>query len=121
MLKYLRKIWSGKKWTIEADGVEPIVSTPLKDALAEDKRKKPKIKSEKYRAVGRLPKEGYTWNPFLGYPRNHTCICTSGKKFKACCLGLMERVVTVDNARFVQANWEGFLNGRFTTKDVKPN
>jgi hypothetical protein len=32
-----------------------------------------------------LPKTG-VWNPLADYPRNELCYCTSGKKFKKCCL-----------------------------------
>lgn len=38
-------------------------------------------------------KEGFAWNPLLKIPRNVPCPCDSGKKFKACHLLSMPRVV----------------------------
>jgi hypothetical protein len=35
-------------------------------------------------AVKALP--GFEMNPFRKYPRNMTCYCESGKKYKNCCL-----------------------------------
>lgn len=39
------------------------------------------------------PMPGYQWNPLLGLPRNKPCPCLSGKRFKACCLGRLPKVV----------------------------
>lgn len=32
------------------------------------------------------PREKFKFNPFLKYPRNETCYCGSGKKYKKCCM-----------------------------------
>lgn len=40
-----------------------------------------------------IPMPGMAWNPLLRYPRNRMCPCLSGKKFKACCLLTLPRVV----------------------------
>jgi hypothetical protein len=45
------------------------------------------------------PGPGFTWNPLLKLPRNRQCPCLSGKKFKACCLDTLPRVVTEKDAR----------------------
>lgn len=39
------------------------------------------------------PKEGFVANPYLRLPRNMACPCSSGKKFKHCCLPQMPRFV----------------------------
>jgi hypothetical protein len=44
------------------------------------------------------PMPGYTHNPLLKLSRNMLCPCLSGKKFKACCLGALPRLVTVREA-----------------------
>lgn len=31
-------------------------------------------------------RDGSDWNPLLKYPRNESCYCGSGVKFKKCCL-----------------------------------
>lgn len=35
---------------------------------------------------GYVPQIGNKWNPILKYPKNESCYCGSGKKFKKCCL-----------------------------------
>lgn len=35
---------------------------------------------------GYVPEAGFKWNPILKYPKNESCYCGSGKKFKKCCL-----------------------------------
>ncbi len=44
------------------------------------------------------PKEGYEHNPLLTLPRNKPCPCRSGKKFKACCLDKLPRIVSKADA-----------------------
>jgi hypothetical protein len=44
------------------------------------------------------PLPGFTHNPLLKLPRNRKCPCLSGKKFKACHLPLLPRVVSQDDA-----------------------
>lgn len=39
------------------------------------------------------PMPGFQWNPLLNLPRNRPCPCLSGKKFKACCLDRLPKVV----------------------------
>lgn len=38
-------------------------------------------------------KQGFAWNPLLTLPRNIPCPCRSGKKFKACHLNMLPRVI----------------------------
>lgn len=35
---------------------------------------------------GVVPSSGNDWNPFQKYPRNETCYCGSGVKYKRCCV-----------------------------------
>lgn len=39
-----------------------------------------------YAPTYRMLENGFSWNPYLKYPRNKECYCGSGKKFKKCCL-----------------------------------
>jgi len=48
----------------------------------------------------RMPNKGYEWNPLRKWPRNDACFCKSGKKFKKCCDGKLEHVVT--NAKAIE-------------------
>lgn len=38
-------------------------------------------------------KDGYVWNPLRGYPRNFTCFCGSGARFKHCCVDDIPKAV----------------------------
>ena len=64
--------------------------------------------------------KGYAWNPFRKFPRNLPCFCASGKKAKKCCLPIIAQAVLKDNADFIKANWQDFLDGKLTTQSVKP-
>lgn len=44
-----------------------------------------------------IPPPGYVWNPLQKYPRNLFCPCTSGKKFKKCCLSKMPLTVKAED------------------------
>jgi SEC-C motif len=123
MLNFLKKIFPGKKPVIEADAVLP--SQPVKlphPWYMRNPKKAVEFKSEKYRplkAVIREPEKS-AWNPMLRFPRNNPCFCASGVKFKKCCLPRMTRVISKENAKFIQQYWDDFIVGKFTTKDVKP-
>jgi len=39
-----------------------------------------------------------TSNPLLKWPRNFSCVCGSGKKFKKCCLNGLSGQVTIEDA-----------------------
>jgi len=45
------------------------------------------------------PLPGMAFNPLLKLPRNMTCPCLSGKKFKACCLNKLPMAVPVADAK----------------------
>lgn len=49
------------------------------------------------------PKDGFDWNPALGFPRNEPCFCGSGKKFKKCHLLQMPRAVTHQDRATLQS------------------
>ncbi len=58
------------------------------------------------RGLGRnawRPKDGFQINPLLKLPRNMSCPCQSGKKFKACHLDLLEKVISDDRAQVYEA------------------
>lgn len=42
---------------------------------------------------------GFTWNPLRKLPRNMSCPCLSGKKFKVCCLNTLLPVVKAEDAK----------------------
>ncbi len=48
------------------------------------------------------PAEGMTHNPLRKFPRNHTCFCGSGKKFKHCCIKTCPRYVPKDLAEQIK-------------------
>lgn len=54
-----------------------------------------------YRMAAR-PIEGMEWNPLLSLPRNRQCPCLSGRKFKACCLPNLPRVVAAELAASIR-------------------
>lgn len=54
------------------------------------------------------PPVGMVWNPLLGFERNNSCWCDSGKKAKRCCLPLVEtkqRCVTHKEAELIRAEF----------------
>ena len=46
-----------------------------------------------------IPLKGFAWNPLLSLPPNQPCPCRSKRKFKKCCLLILPRIVTEDNAK----------------------
>ena len=42
--------------------------------------------------------EGYDWNPFKKYPRNESCYCGSGKKYKNCCIDTEPMAIPKESA-----------------------
>lgn len=48
--------------------------------------------------VATIPKKGFVWNPLRKFPRNMSCVCGSGKKFKSCCESKIPKVVKEEHA-----------------------
>jgi hypothetical protein len=124
MLNFLTKIFPGKKPVIEADTVLPPEPIKLPHPwYMRNPKKAVGLKSEKYKPVKasiRYPQDD-AWNPMLGFPRNNPCFCASGVKFKKCCLPRMTRVISKENAKFIQQRWDEFVEGKLNTKEIKPN
>ena len=60
------------------------------------------IEKQKAKPMGYVPPEGYVWNPLRAYPRNLFCPCTSGKKFKKCCLPKMPATVKAEDEKMLK-------------------
>ncbi len=43
---------------------------------------------------GYAPKDGHTWNPLAGWPRNEQCWCGGPRKAKHCCLRTCQKTLT---------------------------
>lgn len=59
--------------------------------MTETEAPRPKLISG--RRLARHPKAGWCRNPLMGLPRNMSCPCFSGKKFKVCCLPLTHEYI----------------------------
>lgn len=77
---------------------------------------KPKKKVRKKFVFGMKLMKGFSWNPLINLPRNNLCPCKSGKKFKVCCLLVLPRVVTNENANYYKKQMEN-SDMVFMTKD----
>lgn len=47
-------------------------------------------------------KDGFSWNPLANFPRNEDCFCKSGKKFKKCCLAIVQPVVATKDIPMIE-------------------
>jgi len=47
-------------------------------------------------------------NPLMKWPRNYSCVCGSGKKFKKCCLNGLNRRVTIEDADMINKRLDRF-------------
>jgi hypothetical protein len=66
-------------------------------------------------AFGYRPTEGNTWNKLRDFPRNETCFCGSGRKFKHCHAHNLMPCVTVEAAKKIQR----FLDLRKAGRNVR--
>lgn len=64
------------------------------------------------------PVVGEVFNPLLQFPRNHSCFCGSGEKFKYCCEGRQPRKITREWSDRISQCWDRLLNG--TLRIVPP-
>lgn len=71
-------------------------------------------RQEKYRAMGTMPKDGYTWNPLRNFPRNQSCFCGSSKKTKKCCGPYLASLVSNGFAEQLRMDMPGLLAGKKT-------
>ncbi len=62
--------------------------------------------------------EGFTWNPLRKYPRNLTCFCGSGAKFKKCHEGKIPNAVTPVQAARLQKLLDAVESGTVTPEMI---
>lgn len=98
-----------------------VFDNPTETKVLSEEQLNLRIRQKILRKMNRLaskPKPGYAYNPLVKIPRNNPCPCQSGKKFKRCCLEMVPKIVSAEDAQKFSALMKyGVGNIRFRPEE----